>query len=130
MKVNLLDGKPKTANWKARSSNGQENAELWNDRMGPPPLNKTETGTDRNRKRKENPHAHLGVSVPAKLLMEMAPAQLKGFTPHACVCVCVTAVMLLGCCNDPPAKSEELFGGLVENPFISTKKLKCKDPTQ
>ena len=31
---------------------------------------------------------------------------------------------------DPPAKSESFFGGIVENTFLSTKKLKSKDPTQ
>ena len=31
---------------------------------------------------------------------------------------------------DPSAKSKNIFGGLVENRFISTKKLKSKDPTQ
>ena len=31
---------------------------------------------------------------------------------------------------DPPAKSSQPFGGLVENPMLSTRKLKSKDPTQ
>ena len=31
---------------------------------------------------------------------------------------------------DLPAKSEQLVGGLVESTFISTNKLKSKDPTQ
>ena len=32
-------------------------------------------------------------------------------------------------CNDPPSKSEQLFGGLVETPLIS-QKVKSIDPTQ